>query len=153
MFDTDTLSVQAASQRLRLTVSGVPETVRPTAGSARAAVADLLTERRADDFESAVAEALANAVEHGNGPQTRAITVNIDALPGLVVARIRDAGHGQLARGPVDLFAGTEPATEDSERGRGLKMMEGLVDEVEVANENGGRVVELRMRTTPAAEE
>lgn len=151
MYDTDALQVQGVDHRLRLTVSGVAETVRPTAGRARAAVEDLLTPARAEDFESAVVEALANAAEHGNGPGTGAISVKVDAMEGWIVARIRDAGYGNLANGPLDLLADARAQAHQGERGRGLAMMRRLVDEVEVLEHADGRVVQLRMRTDSSA--
>jgi anti-sigma regulatory factor (Ser/Thr protein kinase) len=153
VYDTDALQIQGVDHRLRLTVSGVAETVRPTAARARAAVEELLAPARAEDFESAVAEALANAVEHGNGPGAGAISVKVDAMEGWIVARIRDAGYGNLANGPVDLLADPRAQQAEDERGRGLEMMRRLVDEVEVVEHADGRVVQLRMRTGSAAED
>jgi anti-sigma regulatory factor (Ser/Thr protein kinase) len=150
VFDTDRLEVQAVEHRLRLTVSAVPGVVRATASRARDSVADLLTTTRADDLESAVAEALANAVRHGTGPQGRAVCVKVDALDGWIVVRVRDAGHGQLANGPLDLWADAPQRALEAEHGRGLAIMRRLADEVEVADHADGRVVELRMRTASA---
>lgn len=146
MFDTDALQIQGVEHRLRLTVSGVPGAVRTTAARARASVEDLLTTARAEDFESAVAEALANAVEHGNGPRTGAVAVKVDAVGRWIVARLRDAGHGRQANGPLDLCADPRGPGPDDERGRGTTMMRRLADEVDVAEDADGRVVQLRMR-------
>lgn len=126
---------------LHLTVTGAPDNVRPVAGRARAAVEGLLRTERADDFESAVAEAVANAIEHGSHGRLTAVTLEVEASDGEILARIHDAGGGSLANGPLDLCVGADP---EQERGRGLMMMRRLVDEVRVLDDPGGRTVELR---------
>jgi anti-sigma regulatory factor (Ser/Thr protein kinase) len=83
-----------------------------------------------------VSEAAANAVEHAYGPGDEQFEVELALQAGEVVAEVRDHGGWRPRRGP--------------ERGRGLKIMEGLMDVVEVERGEGGTSVRLRRRLTGA---
>jgi len=79
-----------------------------------------------------VSEAAGNAVEHAYGPADASFEVELAVDSGEVVADVRDSGRWRPRR------------TE--ERGRGLKIMRGLMDSVEVDEGEGGTVVSLRRR-------
>jgi anti-sigma regulatory factor (Ser/Thr protein kinase) len=93
-------------------------------------------------LESIVGELVANAMEHGAPP----VTVEFETLPTGEGCRvtIRDRGLGPAAGVPG---AGATVGAE-AERGRGLRMVEDLADEVHAgADEAGYRVaVVLRVR-------
>jgi len=86
-----------------------------------------------DDLSLASAEAAANAIEHAYGlapgvVELRAWTSNERH----VKVAIRDFGNWRAARG--------------THRGRGLELMEGLMDEVEVVRSDEGTTIELSRR-------
>jgi serine/threonine-protein kinase RsbW len=95
-----------------------------------------------DDIESAVREALSNAVVHGNheNPEMQVHVTCRCSLDGEVLITIRDDGEG---------FNGEVPDPTSPERrllthGRGLHIMKTLMDEVSF--EERGTVVQLRKR-------
>lgn len=88
------------------------------------------------DFEGAIGEVLANAVEHGGGPE---ITVECYFDSGRVVAEIEDHGAGFLPPPAVHAPVGGAP------RGYGLFIMHRLLDEVEFLD--SGRKLRLVKRT------
>jgi len=81
-----------------------------------------LSGRDLSDFEAAVGEVLANAVEHGGGPM---ITVECYFDSGRVVAEIQDHGAGFLPPAAIEAPSG------GALRGYGLFIMHRLLDEVE----------------------
>ena len=102
-----------------------------------------LDHRMSDDVVLATSEALANAAEHGSGGRSSErvhlqVRVEQDRERGSeVVVRVTDAGRWQ-------------PGTSTAERGRGLTIARGLVDDVVVETGDGTSVL-LRRRLTAAA--
>ena len=91
-----------------------------------------------DDLALASAEAAANAIEHAYGlapgvVELRAWTANKDH----VKVAIRDFGNWRAPRG--------------MHRGRGLQLMEGLTDDVEVVRSDEGTTIELSRRLRVSA--
>jgi serine phosphatase RsbU (regulator of sigma subunit)/DNA-binding response OmpR family regulator/anti-sigma regulatory factor (Ser/Thr protein kinase) len=83
------------------------------------------------DVALAANEAATNAVEHAYGPQSGAtFRLVAERTPGRVVIRVSDAGRWRPARG--------------SERGRGLRVIAGLMDAVDVRRSSAGTTVEMR---------
>jgi anti-sigma regulatory factor (Ser/Thr protein kinase) len=114
------------------------------------AVAPLrLASGRREALETAVAEAVMNAIEHGNGGDPDlAVRLRVTADRDVVVVRVADEGghEGEVALGttPPDLEAklrGDEPL-----RGWGLFLMQALVDEVRIERGDAGRTVQLLLR-------
>ncbi len=91
-----------------------------------------LSGRDLNDFETAVGEVLANAVEHGGG---ESVTVECYFESGKVVAEIRDRGGGFLPPAAFQAPLGGAP------RGYGLFIMHCLLDEVQFLD--GGRTLRL----------
>lgn len=89
-----------------------------------------LSGRDLTDFEGAIGEVLANAVEHGRGSK---ISVECYADSDRVVAEIRDYGHGFLPPAAVRVPTGA------ALRGYGLFIVHRLLDEVEYLD-NGSRL-------------
>jgi serine phosphatase RsbU (regulator of sigma subunit)/anti-sigma regulatory factor (Ser/Thr protein kinase) len=81
------------------------------------------------DALAASGEAAANAIEHAYGPNSGSFTVSADIVGGRLNVQIRDGGGWRLPRG--------------RDRGRGLPLMKGLVDEMKVTPSAGGTSVEL----------
>ena len=86
-----------------------------------------------DDLSLACAEAAANAIEHAYG-----------LAPGVVELRA-SASNGGVAMVAVRDFGSWRPP-RGTHRGRGLLLMEGLTDEVEVIHDDEGTTVELSRR-------
>jgi PAS domain S-box-containing protein len=81
-----------------------------------------------------VSEAAGNAIEHAYGPGDATFDVEASLDAGELVATVRDRGSWRERRG--------------THRGRGLNIIEGLMDLVEVSTEQGGTVVRMRKRLT-----
>jgi anti-sigma regulatory factor (Ser/Thr protein kinase) len=79
-----------------------------------------------------VCEAAGNAIEHAYGPGDASFEVEAALSERALEAVVRDTGQWRSRR--------------DSSRGRGLEIIEGLMDEVEVSREPGGTVIRMRRR-------
>jgi PAS domain S-box-containing protein len=79
-----------------------------------------------------VCEAAGNAIEHAYGPGDATFEVEAAFEGGELVATVRDSGNWRERR--------------SEHRGRGLSIIKGLMDEVEVATEDHGTVVRMRRR-------
>ena len=98
-----------------------------------------LVEAGADEVEVyevvvACSEAATNAIEHAYGPGEAAFEVRCDFDPedGVATIVVRDHGHWRSARG--------------RDRGRGLQLAEGLMDQVLVRTSEAGTEVRMRRR-------
>jgi GAF domain-containing protein/anti-sigma regulatory factor (Ser/Thr protein kinase) len=86
-------------------------------------------EEEAYDIIVACQEACANAVEHAYGPGSRTFELQADYAAGRVCVTIRDHGRWRPPRG--------------TNRGRGLPLMEALMEHVDVSHTDEGTVVVL----------
>jgi PAS domain S-box-containing protein len=122
-----------ASESIRFTLPAEPESLP----GLRRRLARFLHAAGADDAETyeitlTVCEAAGNAIEHAYGPgdATFEVEARLDARE--LVATVSDRGHWRERRG--------------AHRGRGLNIIEGLMDQVEVSTEEDGTVVRMRRR-------
>jgi serine/threonine-protein kinase RsbW len=131
-------------------VPSTTDQVRAARQRVVAAVGGLgLAPRAVEALETAVAEAVANAIEHGNlSEASQPVEILVTAEGDSVVVRVADQRRGRteplLDATQPDLEArlrGDRPA-----RGWGLFLMGSLVDEVRVEHEGHRRVVVLRLR-------
>jgi anti-sigma regulatory factor (Ser/Thr protein kinase) len=91
------------------------------------------TQRDVDDLTLAAAEAAANAIEHAYGLAPGVVELHASTVDTEVVSvEISDFGNWRAPRG--------------THRGRGLLLMEGLTDAVEVVRTGEGTTVELTRR-------
>ena len=90
-----------------------------------------------DDLSLACAEAAANAIEHAYGLAPGIVEIRGWTSDGRVTIAIRDFGNWRAPRG--------------RHRGRGLLLMEGLADEVEVSRSDEGTTIELSRQLGAAA--
>jgi anti-sigma regulatory factor (Ser/Thr protein kinase) len=91
------------------------------------------TDAQAEDLSLATSEACANAIEHAYGPAPGVLEVSAIMSPGGdAVVAVRDYGSWRQPRG--------------ANRGRGLQLMEGLTDSVEVVRGDDGTTVQLSRR-------
>jgi anti-sigma regulatory factor (Ser/Thr protein kinase) len=81
-----------------------------------------------------VCEAAGNAIEHAYGPADAEFRLEVRVHGQELTADVRDDGSWREPRG--------------EERGRGLKIIDGLMDEVEVLPDDVGTVVRMRRMLT-----
>ncbi|WP_433341548.1 ATP-binding protein [Streptomyces sp. CA-253872] len=97
----------------------------------------------------AVLEAVLNAVRHGHPPGRQAPSLALDVTEGAFVATASDHGPGFAPDALPDPLA---PERRGLGHGRGLPLMRGLVDDVEItAPPGGGTRVVLRHPLTASA--
>jgi serine phosphatase RsbU (regulator of sigma subunit)/anti-sigma regulatory factor (Ser/Thr protein kinase) len=127
----------AATDRLALTLPAEPEALI----TARRALRNWLSEVGVGldalyDITLAAGEACTNAIEHAYPPGEASFELEAALADGRVVVRVHDYGRWRAPRG--------------QNRGRGLKLMETLMDEVVVERGPDGTTVELRRALVPA---
>ena len=96
------------------------------------------TDDEAYDILVACSEAATNAVEHAYGPGAADFRVTCDDRDGEVTVVVRDWGRWREPRG--------------RDRGRGLGLMEGLMDRTQVAHGDSGTEVPMVRRLAVASE-
>jgi anti-sigma regulatory factor (Ser/Thr protein kinase) len=79
-----------------------------------------------------ICEAAGNAIEHAYGPGDASFEVEVAFEDGELTASVRDSGRWREKRGEF--------------RGRGLRIIEDLMDEVTVEREQDGTLVRMRRR-------
>ncbi|PJF44347.1 MAG: hypothetical protein CUN55_04495 [Phototrophicales bacterium] len=95
-------------------------------------------DEKVEDVKTAVAEAVMNAIEHGNlEDKATSVTVMMSASDEHLEIRVQDRGR-QIIPNPLPA-----PGREDSTRGWGLFFMQNLMDEFEVSRSPEGN--EIRM--------
>jgi serine phosphatase RsbU (regulator of sigma subunit)/anti-sigma regulatory factor (Ser/Thr protein kinase) len=102
---------------------------------------------RVDKLGTAVAEAVMNAAEHGNGYDPgRMVGVALTDLDGAVVVAVSDSGGGVVDGDLVEPDLEAKLDGEQTPRGWGRFLIERLVDEAVDRTVDGSHVLELRMR-------
>ncbi len=127
----------AASERISLTLSAEPASL----SGLRRRLARFLHATGASEAEQyeltlTICEAAGNAIEHAYGPGDATFEVEVNFDGGELVATVRDTGSWREKRG--------------EHRGRGLNIIEELMDEVHVTVQEGGTVVTMRRRLAAA---
>jgi anti-sigma regulatory factor (Ser/Thr protein kinase) len=123
-----------ASESVRFTLPAEPESLP----GLRRRLGRFLHAAGANDTETyeitlTVCEAAGNAIEHAYGPGDATFDVEASLDADELVATVRDRGHWREER-------------RGTHRGRGLNIIEGLMDQVDVSTEQGGTVVRMRRR-------
>jgi anti-sigma regulatory factor (Ser/Thr protein kinase)/putative methionine-R-sulfoxide reductase with GAF domain len=96
------------------------------------------SEQEVKEIALATAEACANAVEHAYSPASAEFVVRATrSAPGEILVTVSDQGQWRAPRG--------------TDRGRGLQLMEALMDSVEVDRQHHGTAVMLGRRLDRAA--
>ncbi|NKQ57948.1 SpoIIE family protein phosphatase [Amycolatopsis sp. K13G38] len=93
------------------------------------------SEQKRYDIVASVGEAVGNAIEHGSGPGRETVFVEVFADADTISATVSDTG-----RWPADSASGAR------RRGRGLTIMKGLAEHVDIAPTPRGTHVTLRFR-------
>jgi anti-sigma regulatory factor (Ser/Thr protein kinase) len=127
----------AASERISLTLAAEPGSL----AGLRRRLARFLHATGASEAEQyeltlTICEAAGNAIEHAYGPGDATYDVEVTFAGGELVATVRDTGSWRDKRG--------------EDRGRGLSIIEQLMDHVDVAAEEDGTVVTMRRRLAAA---
>jgi PAS domain S-box-containing protein len=127
----------AASERISLTLPAEPASL----AGLRRRLARFLHATGASPAEQyeltlTICEAAGNAIEHAYGPGDATYEVEVTFANGELVATVRDRGNWRDKRG--------------EHRGRGLNIIEELMDEVQVAAQEDGTVVTMRRRLEAA---
>jgi PAS domain S-box-containing protein len=94
------------------------------------------SELEAYEITLTICEAAGNAIEHAYGPGDASFDVEAAMVAGELVASVRDGGQWRARRG--------------EHRGRGLKIIMGLMDDVDIATEDAGTLVTMRRRLAQA---
>jgi anti-sigma regulatory factor (Ser/Thr protein kinase) len=126
-----------ASERISLTLPAEPASL----AGLRRRLARFLHATGASEAEQyeltlTICEAAGNAIEHAYGPGDATYDVEVTFASGELVATVRDSGSWRDQRG--------------QDRGRGLNIIEQLMDHVDVASQEGGTVVTMRRRIAAA---
>ena len=127
----------AASERINLTLPAEPGSL----AGLRRRLARFLHATGASEAEQyeltlTICEAAGNAIEHAYGPGDATYEVEVTFADGELVATVRDNSTWRDKR--------------DEHHGRGLRIIEELMDEVQVLSQEDGTVVTMRRRI-PAA--
>jgi PAS domain S-box-containing protein len=127
----------AASDRISLTLPAEPASLE----GLRRRLARFLHATGASETEQyevtlTICEAAGNAIEHAYGPGDATYEVDVAFASGELVATVRDSGHWRERR--------------DEHRGRGLNIIEKLMDDVDVTAGPEGTVVTMRRRLAAA---
>jgi PAS domain S-box-containing protein len=124
---------RAPAERIEMSLPAEPESLsvlrRRMARFLHAAGA---SELEAYEVTLTVCEAAGNAIEHAYGPGDASFDVEVRLEDDHLTARVRDNGNWRDRRG--------------EHRGRGLKIIQGLMDEVDIRTEDGGTVITMRRR-------
>ncbi|MDX1510188.1 MAG: SpoIIE family protein phosphatase [Nitriliruptorales bacterium] len=134
---------------LRIEAPSIPDTERQVAEQVvEAASAAGLPDDQRRRLETAVAEAVMNAMEHGNGFQEDVpVRVAVRRDPGALTVTVEDAGLAGAVPTDVDRpdleakIRGEQPT-----RGWGLFLAESMVDEVRTSHDPSGNTTELIVR-------
>jgi PAS domain S-box-containing protein len=123
----------APSDRISLTLPADPSSLaRLRRRLARFLHATGASEAEQYEVMLTICEAAGNAIEHAYGPGDATFDVEVEFAGGELMATVRDSGSWRERRG--------------EHRGRGLSIIEKLMDEVKVAAEDDGTVVTMRRR-------
>jgi anti-sigma regulatory factor (Ser/Thr protein kinase) len=107
-----------------------------------------LPDERLANLKMAVAEAVMNAMEHGNAYQPdKVVSIQVLTSQTSVVVRIRDQGEGHPIPETIDTpDLDAKLAGLQTPYGWGLFLMKNLVDELHVTNDEHSHMLELIMR-------
>lgn len=103
-----------------------------------------LPPERLDRLKTAVAEATMNAMEHGNKYQPEVpVAIQVLASQAALLVRITDRGSGPISPDPEAPNLASKLSGTQSPRGRGLFLIENMVDEMRVSGDESSHTIEL----------
>ena len=135
-------------QQVRLTLPMIPD-MELTASKTACAMGEQigLSEDKIDEVQMAVVEACINAFEH-SGASDREVRVLLQVLgtddqPKGLQITIQDAGVG-FTPDKIPKRRTEEPAALPRKRGYGLRIIDGLMDHVDIRSDSAGTTVVMR---------
>lgn len=115
---------------------------------AAAVAGEELVAKRVENLKTAVAEAVMNAVEHGNrADESLPVEVRVERTGGELVVAITDRGGGGAIPITETPDIDAKLRGEQTPRGWGLFLIQSLVDAVRESGEGSRHTVELVLRT------
>lgn len=96
------------------------------------------------EIKLATSEAVTNAIVHGSRSEGDSISLEAREKAGALVFEVRDPGSGEAVQSRI-------PAGELAEGGRGLELVEMVMDEVELIRLAQGSVLRFAKRRARAA--
>ena len=137
---------QAALREVTLTLPMLPD-MEIAASKTATAMAEYMSMSpdRIDEVRMAVVEACINAIEHSGAPDRKVhikFSILGDPVPERLQIEISDLGVG-FEPGEVEVPRIEEKLTANRKRGWGLKIIEGLMDEVVVKTSSHGTTVRM----------
>ena len=103
-----------------------------------------LSQDKRDNLSIAITEAAGNAISHGNKNEPeKMVTIDVSIHPDHVTIIIKDQGTGFV---PDELDDPLDPANIMKESGRGIFIMEALMDKVEHSFDDHGTTITLTMK-------
>jgi serine phosphatase RsbU (regulator of sigma subunit)/anti-sigma regulatory factor (Ser/Thr protein kinase) len=133
-------------------VPSEPSNERVAMARVAQAVANLdLPVSRLERLKTAVAEAVMNAIEHGNRNRPElGVDIAVLASPSLLSVRVTDHGSGRLLLEPETPDLDAKLAGRQPPRGWGLFLIKNMVDELAVTGDERHHTVELIFHLKPA---
>ncbi|MCP3962830.1 MAG: ATP-binding protein [bacterium] len=135
-------------QQVRLTLPMIPN-MELTASKTACAMGEQigLSPDKIDEVQMAVVEACINAFEH-SGSSDREVRILLQVLgtddqPRGLQITIRDAGVG-FSPDKITRLRAEETLTAPRKRGHGLRIIDGLMDEVDIQSDSEGTTVVMR---------
>jgi stage II sporulation protein AB (anti-sigma F factor) len=126
-----------------MTMEAHPRRLHDARDWAKTVAADAgLDEPECFQIRLAMSEAVANAIKHGSSEETDRIRIEAFEHDGSLIFEILDSGEGVAA--PVGR------ARADDESGRGLEVLEMIMDDVELVSSSGGSVLRFAKRLKAA---
>lgn len=106
-----------------------------------------LSHRRLERLKTAVAEAVMNAMEHGNNYRSELpVAIQVLGSETSLLVRVVDQGGGQPLPAPETPDLEAKLASQQTTRGWGLFLIQNMVDKINVATEASHHTVELVIR-------
>ncbi len=125
-------------------IPSIPGLERQVTERVASAVQGLLPIGAMDRLKTAVAEAVMNAIEHGNQSQAdQMVHIQVQASDRMVSVIVADQGSGQFAPARADPDLEAKLAGLESPRGWGLFLIRNMVDDMKVTSDDAHHAVEL----------
>jgi anti-sigma regulatory factor (Ser/Thr protein kinase) len=125
-------------------IPSISGTERQVVSRVANAVSGLLPQESLDRVKTAVAEAVMNAIEHGNQNQSNLmVQIEVQASERMVQINITDQGGSHSIPEHTDPNLEAKLAGMESPRGWGLFLIRNMVDEMKVLSDDTHHAVEL----------
>jgi PAS domain S-box-containing protein len=130
--------IRLTAEPLRIRVPAEPHVLAPLRQTLRRWLREIdVAPEDANSILIACGEACANAIQHAYGAGEGSLELGLDFADDHVRITVRDEGSWRLSSGP--------------EGGRGMQLMEGFMDSVDVDRGSEGTVVRMRVRVRTGA--